>query len=209
MRLQAIPVDYRGVTFRSTLEGDWAKNLDAMNLVWEYEPEGVKLSNRQNYRCDFYLPRVTTWMEVKGPHDERIDKPGQLQDDCLHAPGCESGSPGQVFAGPSNSSCACRFGPEFPWRLVVVARSANSGKLTFEASHSALAPDQDIVILRCPVCNQYSFTDVSRGARACRRCHQDATGGAIIRTGRRPFLRIEPPVPRGRGRRAPAKKRAR
>lgn len=199
MRIQAIPVDYKGVRFRSTLEGDWALNLDDLLITWEYEPEGVRLPSGQNYRCDFYLPRISTWMEVKGPHDERIDKPGELQDACLHAPGCDRGNPVQVFSGPSNSDCACNFGPAFPWRLVIVARSANAGKLTFEAAHSALAPQQDIVLLRCPICNQHSFTDISRGARACRRCHQDATGGSVIRTGRRKFLRIEPPVPRGRG----------
>lgn len=207
MRLRAIQVDYQGVRFRSTLEGDWAKNLDDMNIVWEYEPEGVKLPSGQNYRCDFYLPRVSTWMEVKGPHDERIDKPGELQDACIHAPGCDTGNPIRVFGGPSNSTCACRFGESFPWRLVIVARSANAGKLTFEASHSMLVPDQEIVILQCPVCKQHSFTDISRGATACRRCHQDATGGVILRSGRRPFKRIEPPVP-GRGgarKRAPRK----
>lgn len=195
--IRAIPVTYRGVRFVSTLEGDWARNLDSLGIRWDYEPEGVKLPDGQNYRSDFYLPALTTWLEVKGPHDQRIDKPGLLAEAVLHAPGCSNGRPSEIFPGPSRASCSCRFGPMFPWRQAVVGRAAGAGKLTFEAPRSASRPSPVLAVLECPSCLQRSFVDLN-AAHVCRRCHRDATGGKAYRSGQLPFVRIEPP----RGRRS-------
>lgn len=72
--IKAIPRTYAGVRFRSTLEADWAYNLDLLSISWQYEPEGVQLPSGSYYRPDFYLPDISTWLEVKGPHDGRLDK---------------------------------------------------------------------------------------------------------------------------------------
>ncbi len=199
--IRAIPVTYRGVRFVSTLEGDWARNLDDLRIRWEYEPEGVKLPDGQNYRSDFYLPALTSWLEVKGPHDQRIDKPALLAEATLHAPGCSSGRPSEIFAGPSGSDCPCRYGPRFPWRQVVIGRAASAGKLTFEAPRSRSRQEPVLAVLSCPVCRQHSFVDLN-AAHVCRRCHQDASGGKAYRSGQLPFLRLEPP--RGRARKRSA-----
>ena len=76
--IRAVPKTYAGVRFRSTLEADWAYNLDHFGIVWQYEPEAVQLPSGTYYRPDFYLPDIETWLEVKGPHDERIGKAIEL-----------------------------------------------------------------------------------------------------------------------------------
>lgn len=202
--IRSIKTPYAGVVFQSTLEADWAKTLSKMNppIRWMYEPEGLRLPDGQNYRCDMFLPRLNTWLEVKGPHDQRIDKPGLLAEAVLHAPGCELGRPTQTLTRPDSvppASCPCGYGPDFPFQNVVVGRPATNGKLTFEPPHGLLAADTLLVVLTCPVCRQNQFTDAN-GVPLCRRCHQVATGGKAFRSGQLPFQRVEPP--RGRRRRA-------
>lgn len=158
MAIRAIPKVYSGVRFASTLEADWASNLDAMRMVWEYEPEGVVLGDGQYYRPDLYLPRLSTWVEVKGPHNERIDKPGKLAAACMHAPEC-----------PGASRCDCGFGPSYPWRLVVVTRPAERGRMKFHGAPCPESPEPHIVVAHCGVCQQYSFADLM-GIWRCRRC---------------------------------------
>jgi hypothetical protein len=64
---------YRGVHFRSTLEADWAATLDSLNITWQYEPEAYQ-TPLGAYSPDFWLPAQKVWLEVKGPHSERVDK---------------------------------------------------------------------------------------------------------------------------------------
>ena len=87
--VRAVPMTYRGARFRSTLEADWAATLDALRIVWEYEPEALRLPSGEYYRPDFYLPKTRTWLEVKGPHDERIEKTRELADVVEHDPECD------------------------------------------------------------------------------------------------------------------------
>lgn len=195
--IRAIKTTYRGVLFMSTLEADWAKTLDSLGIRWMYEPEGLRLPDGQNYRCDFYLPAVATWFEVKGPHDQRLDKPGVLADAQVHAPGCSEGSPQQHFERPDGlppARCACGFGPLFPFRLVVVGRPAVAGRVTFEASHATVPAMREarLVVLACRVCGQRSFADAA-GLPVCRRCRQLSTGSQTFRTGTLKFQRVEPP----------------
>lgn len=200
--VRAIPVTYSGVKFRSTLEGDWAKNLDRLRIRWQYEPEGLVLPGGGGYRCDFYLPRLDTYLEVKGPHNQRIGKPGLLAGATHHAPGCARGVPAEVndLALPDRvDGCACSFGPMFPWRLVVVGRPATNGKMTFHGAPSREHPQPAVNLARCPRCNQFSFVDVT-GLWGCRRCQyvDDADTVPTWPTGQVDFTRLEPPVRRRR-----------
>jgi hypothetical protein len=79
--MQAIPTTYAGTAFRSRLEASVAAHFDKIELAWEYEPEGFQLSDGQWYLPDFYLPKPKAWLEVKGPHNERIDKLEQFAAD--------------------------------------------------------------------------------------------------------------------------------
>lgn len=74
MNIRAVPLTYRGITFRSSLEADWAATLDELGIYWQYEPIALQLPSGQQYLPDFHLPAINTWAEVKGPHWERMDK---------------------------------------------------------------------------------------------------------------------------------------
>jgi hypothetical protein len=74
VQIQAKPTVHRGVRMRSHLEARWASVLDAAGVEWAYEPGPVDVGRLGLYLPDFWLPRLRTWIEVKGPHMERVDK---------------------------------------------------------------------------------------------------------------------------------------
>lgn len=139
--IKAVPKRYRGTSFRSTLEADWAATFDELGWHWEYEPVAVSLPSGENYRPDFYLPTQRVWCEVKGPHNERLKKTVDLQDGLGY--------------------------DEWEWAsdLVVVLRPPGPGEM---AQWSGTRDDQDIVVARCPECEHYCFMDYN-GLWSCRR----------------------------------------
>lgn len=84
---EARPTSYRGTQFRSVLEADWACTLDHLAIAWEYEQRAYRLPSGVGYLPDFWLPALRTFIEVKGPHAERRNKPrelaGQLAGDAI------------------------------------------------------------------------------------------------------------------------------
>ena len=66
MAVKAIETRYKGYRFRSRLEARWAVFFDALEIEWEYEPEGYDLGEGGWYLPDFWLPQVGMWAEVKG-----------------------------------------------------------------------------------------------------------------------------------------------
>jgi len=146
VKIKAIPTTYRGVDFDSTLEADWAATFDGLGWKWEPEPVGVELDDGQWYRPDFYLPTQRVWAEVKGPHNQRIDKPSRLQ------------------AAISRDS--------FDWDadLVVILRPPRLGRngIGERAWWENAIDGQDIVIVLCPECDHYGFMDLA-GTWSCRR----------------------------------------
>jgi len=62
--IKAIETTYRGYRFRSRLEARWAAVFDALNVQWEYEPEGFDVDGEW-YLPDFWLVREHTWVEIK------------------------------------------------------------------------------------------------------------------------------------------------
>lgn len=71
--ITALPTYYAGHKFRSRLEARWAMFFDLLEIKWEYEPEGYKLSTGECYLPDFFLPKFNShnikstgmWVEVK------------------------------------------------------------------------------------------------------------------------------------------------
>jgi hypothetical protein len=67
---KAIETRYAGCHFRSRLEARWAVFFDALEIRWDYEPEGVEISGcygpQRRYLPDFWLPDLKCWVEVKG-----------------------------------------------------------------------------------------------------------------------------------------------
>lgn len=175
--IDPLPMWYGGIRFASTLEADWAATFDAWGWAWQYEPVGVKLPSGQAYRADFYLPAQRVWAEVKGPHNERIAKPIELQD----ALGYD----------------------EWDWAsdLVVVLRPARVDGAMWEGTRSG----QDVVIASCPECERYGFMDYA-GFWSCRyhlRVQREpnkfwtADGGALYWPGELEFTRAPRPKPEG------------
>ncbi|SRR6266566_9594616 len=64
---------YRGVHYRSTLEADWAATLYHLGITYEYETEAYDTPEGP-YSPDFWLPAQRVWLEVKGPHNGRVNK---------------------------------------------------------------------------------------------------------------------------------------
>lgn len=53
--MKAIETRYKGYRFRSRLEARWAVFFDALEIPWEYEPEGFEISTGSRYLPDFKL----------------------------------------------------------------------------------------------------------------------------------------------------------
>jgi hypothetical protein len=74
--IKAIETIYNGFRFRSRLEARWAVFFDALDIEYQYEPEGFDLGEAGWYLPDFYLPQRGQWVEIKGndviPMDEAI-----------------------------------------------------------------------------------------------------------------------------------------
>jgi hypothetical protein len=77
MTIKAIETEYKGYKFRSRLEARWAVFFDAMDWMWEYEPEGYKMEYKGeiiHYLPDFWLPGMQIFVEVKGPALNAADR---------------------------------------------------------------------------------------------------------------------------------------
>jgi hypothetical protein len=64
MNIKPIETIHGGARMRSRLEARWAVFFDALEIPWEYEPEGYWVSDVP-YLPDFYLPTLGVFAEVK------------------------------------------------------------------------------------------------------------------------------------------------
>lgn len=76
--MRAIETRYKGRRFRSRLEARYAVLFDALEIKWDYEPEGYVLDSGEHYLPDFFLhmhdrfksrqtyPGAGYWCEIKG-----------------------------------------------------------------------------------------------------------------------------------------------
>lgn len=81
MAIKAIQTQYNGYRFRSRLEARWAVFFDALEIEYQYEPEGFDLGALGWYLPDFWFPNSEYWLEIKGgcPTENEINKVKQLQ----------------------------------------------------------------------------------------------------------------------------------
>lgn len=130
--IRSVRTMYGGTWFASTLEADWAATFDGWGWYWEYEPEAVRLPDGTAYRPDFRLPAQGVWCEVKGPHNERLNKARQLQ-------------------------AALQYEP-WHWAsdLVVVLRPSGPGEV---ACWEGVNEQSVIGMMRCHECDRYGFID--------------------------------------------------
>lgn len=78
--MKAIETRYAGCRFRSRLEARWAVFFDHLGIEWEYEPQGFEIPKDWDehgatwrYLPDFWLPRLSTFVEVKGTDTQATD----------------------------------------------------------------------------------------------------------------------------------------
>lgn len=78
MMIKAIPTRYKGITFRSKLEANWAKYFDRLSVKWFYEPEGYYVRSQTGYLPDFYLLNLGMYAECKSWNGDGLEKVGQF-----------------------------------------------------------------------------------------------------------------------------------
>ena len=72
MTIKPIETIYKGYKFRSRLEARWAVFFDALDIIYEYEPEGYA-TKAGWYLPDFWLPETKTFIEIK-PAERPLDE---------------------------------------------------------------------------------------------------------------------------------------
>lgn len=81
MEYKAIETHYNGYRFRSRLEARWAVVFDALDIKYQYEPEGFEVDIGEKvirYLPDFYLPDYDYWIEVKSCRTELLKEKEKL-----------------------------------------------------------------------------------------------------------------------------------
>jgi hypothetical protein len=164
----ASPVTYRGTDFRSTLEANWAATLDHYGIEWQYEPWVYRAPSGERYLPDFWLPAVSTFIEVKGAHMHRAHKPQQL------AEGVRTDNVIVLlgFDAASVSHSPYSFALKLQWRDPL---------------------GYDTRLAQCPRCSgwQWMRAQLSRNCRLCGAFHS----GLLARSGEMPFSRATPSLP--------------
>lgn len=106
-QIRAIETRYKGYRFRSRLEARWAIYFDALEVAWEYEPEGFVLPNGDWYLPDFWLPFepwgdyevAGLWLEIKPKplNEDEISRLEMLATSTGHHAFALVGSPGKHY----------------------------------------------------------------------------------------------------------------
>lgn len=146
--MRAVPRRYSGVEFRSTLEAEWAFNLDLLDIAWSYEPIAVHLDGI-NYLPDFWLPQINTWLEIKGPGVPGADKVDRLRAHVLDG--------GDDWFQPTT--------------YVVLGLAPLNGRMTFKVSSAGDDSWSDYgALAECRNCRGRWFMDYT-ASFGCRCCH--------------------------------------
>jgi hypothetical protein len=93
--IQPIETHYKGYRFRSRLEARWAVFFDALEIEWDYEPEGFDLGEYGWYLPDFYLKTLGCFCEIK-PTIYKVDNKPEEFHNLTNKPICVCiGIPGE------------------------------------------------------------------------------------------------------------------
>lgn len=101
LTIPAIPTLYAGVLFRSRTEARWARFWDALDIRWEYEPQGFVAAGIP-YLPDFAVfPALgLLWVEVKPTWQADPEGVGKWRGFAMRRPGRPERSRAALFAGP-------------------------------------------------------------------------------------------------------------
>ena len=170
MAYQAKKTNYRGIWFKSNLEGKTAEAFDRLGVRWEYESRcfrDCRYSGGQ-YTPDFWLPDNHTYVEVVGRPDER-----HLQNAI-------------VFCSTQHAFCPSEddFGND------VLLSDDTSGFVFVIGDGWVTTPQQrlcpsdthdhnTLYVTFCKRCNRYSFAH-RLGSYGCRHCGHSDGDHAIV-----------------------------
>ncbi|MFE0379101.1 hypothetical protein ACFW1M_26745 [Streptomyces inhibens] len=179
-RIEAVPTEYGGTTFRSRLEADWAQTLNGARIKWRYEPETITLPSRAVYIPDFWLPEIGVWLEVKGPNVPRIEKAAELARarTCCCERECTCRWPGGelVIAGRQS----------FPSDGLETGRRPPAGYVAWDTPVGPSA-----YYMTCPSCDRAQWITMRRPWR-CRACRAVVEGRTVLyRSADRPLRFVE------------------
>lgn len=167
MSIQAQPVTYNNIRFRSRLEARWAILFDRLHVPYQYEPRGFPLETGW-YLPDFYLPRQHWWVEIKGqaPTDQEIQKAGLLA--------ATTNEGVLLFAG--------KIGVLTPG-YICLSRDPNQD-VTNHASDVIIA-DEYVVIphnywCRCPKCNDLAIYFRRAYQVLCQQCVEPGAASDVL-----------------------------
>lgn len=153
---EAVPRRYAWTEFRSTLEADWAANLDHLGIKWEYEQTKFTLPSGTWYLPDFHLPEIGTWIEVKGPDVPGLEKPRELA---------------KAFACHCEGTCECAF-PGGEIVLIGLRSQPAYGMRYGTLAWASTIGFSNALLGRCDACGKHSWVRL-RVSLACRHCKAD------------------------------------
>ena len=155
--IKAIETVYNGYRFRSRLEARWAVFFDALNIPYEYEPEGFCLSDGTFYLPDFYLPEQKEWFEVKGIMSEEDKQKIERFIEDTQMP-TAVGYSDFTFQSPALGGAECYGLSQKDWSYI--GKCAKCGKLYFVSEDGTY---------QCTCCGFYdgncTFSDEAHGDR--------------------------------------------
>lgn len=153
--IDPVPRGYHGVQFRSSLEANWAATLDSLNIEWEYEPKTFTLPSGEGYLPDFYLPKLGTWIEVKGTGIPRVEKAKDLA--------------GMLACHCHDCTCTCLW---YGGQIVLIGHpSRRTEHMRFGTLDWHDAAGGNALLGKCTSCGQNSWVR-PRVSLACRYCHR-------------------------------------
>jgi hypothetical protein len=168
----SIPTSYKGISFRSKLEADWARWFDAHQMRWVYESEGFDLGDGIWYMPDFWLPALRTIVEVKGILDD-LDRAKLFRFTCIAAEHNIMVALAQAPVGENYQLClpspqsVCGDGCELnEWKF---PSNGIGAKCVGCDSLIELEFQSDVIVAKCASCHSWYFLDQMMGW-ACPRC---------------------------------------
>lgn len=153
--MQAKKTYYKGIWFKSSLEQKVAEALDNLGIDWGYEDHKL-VDDRFEFGCytpDFYLPEMSTFIEVAGNWDYRHQKQAIV----FHKVMEEAGSP--VLDLETFDDCE---------DTVIYINIDGDGNINDIRSNGNLIT-KDLFISQCSKCGRYSFMS-NCGWWKCHRC---------------------------------------
>jgi hypothetical protein len=170
--VKAVPTTYAGIEFRSRLEARTAMLLNQHQLDWHYEAEAFELSDGTRYLPDFWLPKIGTYIEVKGQNVPGVEKAERFAADL-------TGENGRGFAADPDGQVDREW--MHPTHMVIIASLGTRFAAPGERLSVVNALGASVVAMECSSCRTRQWLNI--GGFVCRACGTDLEWDAYFREG--------------------------